>query len=204
MAPPTPSKNLLATKWGPIPVWAWALISLGLAWAYSKYSSDKAASTTASTASTTATSAAEPAGGSPYYVIENNVPPSTTSVAVTPPGTSTSPPTNSSSQSGVATPVYTGSGTTPQSGYGGTTVTPGEVIYPPVMLTAGKTAAQVASEFGIALGHLADANPGSGLSTGNVVGVPYQVKPGDTAASIAKKFGISTAHLEMYLPTNPT
>jgi LysM repeat protein len=204
MAPPTPSKNLLLTKWGPLPVWVWSLIGIALAWAYSKYESNKASTAASSTSSTAATSAAEPASGSPYYVIENNQPPATTSVTVTPPGTGSSPPTNSSSQSGVATPVYTGSGTTPQSGYGGTTVTPGELIYPPVLLSASNTAQAVASKFGISIGHLAQANPGSGMGAGTTVGVPYQVQPGDTPASIAKKFGIGTQHLEMYLPINPT
>lgn len=203
MATPTPSSSLLTRKWGPLPVWAWALIGLGVAWAYSKYKADQTAASTAST-STTASSAAEPSSGAPYFLIENNEPPTTTSVNVTPPGTGSNPPANNAGN-GVATPVYpNGSATTPQAGYGGTSVQAGEVIFPPVQIKAGQTLASISQQWGDSPAHLQQANPGATFQPNTVIGIPYQVRPGDTVASIASKFGLSVPHLELYLPTNPT
>lgn len=200
-----PSKSFLTKKAGPIPVWGWGLGGVGLAYAYSRYTASKA-----STASTTAsTTASEPASGSPYFLIENNEPgliggsganPGGTSVAVTPPGTGSSPPV-----------IYTG-GNPPQNPItgggvptmGGTSVTPGEVIQPPVEVKPGMSAATIAKQYGISTAHLQSANPGATFAVGTVVGVPYLVKSGMTVDSIAKAFGISNSHLEQYLPKNPT
>lgn len=101
--------NLLTTKWGPMPVWLWALIGLAVAWAYAKYKSSKATAAAASTATssdTTGSDGTEPVA--PQFVIENNMPAdnltvNTTSTpvqtptgpnppVVTPPGTAPGPP----------------------------------------------------------------------------------------------------------------
>jgi hypothetical protein len=102
--PAVPSEELLTTKAGPLPIWAWGVIGLGLAYAYSRYKANKA-STAAAATQTAATSAGEPSTGAPYYVIENNglggvgggggsnpVSPPSTAPVVSPPGTSPNPP----------------------------------------------------------------------------------------------------------------
>lgn len=107
--------NLLQSKWGPLPVWTWALIALGAAWAWAKYRANKTASAATSTAST-ATNASEGEAVAPQFIIEeggtsttvNNQeaaepPPSAPVTApvgppppvATPPGTSPSPPIRS-------------------------------------------------------------------------------------------------------------
>lgn len=97
--PPTPSKSLLTSKAGPLPVWGWALAALGLAYAYSRRKANQAAQTS----STTAAAAAQPGTGAPYYVIENNMPPVSGGPSApvintqpppvtTPPGTGAKPP----------------------------------------------------------------------------------------------------------------
>jgi LysM repeat protein len=93
-------------------VWGWALASLGLAYAFSRYKAGKSAAQTPTT-----TAAAQPGTGAPYYVIENNMPPinggpSTPVIntqpppVTTPPGTGAKPPIN-----GGKPPVQVGSPT---------------------------------------------------------------------------------------------
>ena len=98
-------RNLLMTKWGPLPGWAWGGIALVLAWIYAKWRSSK--STPATTADTTGTgdSSSETDAVAPQFIIENNIPgggapsaPVTAPAApsgpvVTPPTTTPAPPT---------------------------------------------------------------------------------------------------------------
>lgn len=89
--------NLLTSKWGPLPVWAWGAILLGLAWAYAKYKSSKAtAATDTSATDTTGTSdsSSETDATAPQFIIENNMPgggTATTSGASAPVTTPTQP-----------------------------------------------------------------------------------------------------------------
>lgn len=99
--------NLLTTKWGPMPVWAWGGISLVLAWIYAKWRSSKATAATATAADTTGSgdSSSETDATAPQFIIENNMPgggaPSAPVTApsgpgapvVTPPTTTPAPPT---------------------------------------------------------------------------------------------------------------
>lgn len=89
--PPTPSKSLLTKKAGPLPVWGWALASLGLAYAYSRYKTNKAAQSSAASTPTTG-AAGEPGTGAPYYVIENNLPPASAPIVNVNPPPVTTPP----------------------------------------------------------------------------------------------------------------
>lgn len=97
--------NLLTTKWGPMPVWLYALIVLVLAWIYAKWKASK--STAAAAADTTDTANLTTDDGqatAPQFIIENNMPaqyqpsaPITTPAApaapvVTPPATTPNPP----------------------------------------------------------------------------------------------------------------
>lgn len=108
--------SLLTHRWGPAPVWAYALGVLAIAWIYSKYRSMKADAAGASdqpgTADLGGDYAAEGQDVAPQFIIENNMPqvitpgpapatgpstPVTTPVAkppvkVTPPATTTKPP----------------------------------------------------------------------------------------------------------------
>lgn len=96
--------NLLTTKWGPLPVWAYALILLVLAWVYAKWRASKTTSTDTSADSTgTGDASSETDAVAPQFIIENNLPqpnapvttpPPVTTPVVTPPGTTTAPPTN--------------------------------------------------------------------------------------------------------------
>ena len=98
--------GLLTSKWGPMPVWVWALAGLGVAWAIAKYRSNQAAKTAAtSTASATDPSTLEGMQSAPQFIIENNMPGTSPSApitvpagpappVVTPPGTLPNPPTN--------------------------------------------------------------------------------------------------------------
>ena len=105
----TPSGGLIKQKWGPLPVWGWGLLVLGLAWGYSKYKSSKAsAAATVDTAATSPTDSGESEATAPQFIIENNMPQGSTPVTVpvgpstpvvTPPGTAPGPP--------VSTPVPT-------------------------------------------------------------------------------------------------
>lgn len=114
-------KNLLTTKWGPMPVWAWGGIALVLAWAYAKYRSSK--STTAATDTTadstgTGDDSSETDATAPQFIIENNMPgggapsapvttPPVTTPVVTPPTTTPAPPTTTSPPKTTAPPKTT-------------------------------------------------------------------------------------------------
>jgi LysM repeat protein len=109
--------NLLTRKVGPLPVWAYALIGLVLAWVYMKYRDSKNAATTAAT-DTTGTAAAgtnssESQDTAPEFIIENNMPADNINVTTTSPGGGTpskpvTPPTTP------APPVVTPPKTTPK------------------------------------------------------------------------------------------
>lgn len=88
----------LNKKWGPLPIWVYAVAVIGLLWAYEKYRSNQSA---ASSSTSSTSGSAEPSTGTGYTIIENNLPPTsgTTSgggVTTSPPGTGTSPPTTGS------------------------------------------------------------------------------------------------------------
>lgn len=93
-----PSETFLTKKAGALPVWGWALLGLILAYAYSRYQSNKA--TKADNATTSAsTVAGEPNTSPPEFVIEENLPPGAptdvtvnTPVTVSPPGMAPAPP----------------------------------------------------------------------------------------------------------------
>lgn len=91
--------SLLTKKWGPAPVWVYALLGLVGAWLYSKY---KSSSSTAA-AATTAAGTAETTATAPEFIIENNEP-----VGVS--GTPSAPITTPVSTAPVVTPPSTGSG----------------------------------------------------------------------------------------------
>jgi hypothetical protein len=85
----------LSKKWGPLPIWVYAVAVIGLLWAYEKYRSNQSA---ASSSTSSTSGSAEPSTGTGYTVIENNIPPTSGAtsggkVRTSPPGTSTSPPT---------------------------------------------------------------------------------------------------------------
>lgn len=95
-----PSGSLIKQKWGPLPVWGWGLILLGLAWGYSKYKSTKKTASS-DTSVTPPADSGESEATAPQFIIENNMPqgntPVTTPVGpstpvVTPPGTTPGPP----------------------------------------------------------------------------------------------------------------
>lgn len=67
-------KNLLMTKWGPMPVWAWGGIALVLAWIYAKYRSSKASSTSTADTAGSGDSSSETEATAPQFIIENNMP----------------------------------------------------------------------------------------------------------------------------------
>lgn len=102
-------RSLLASKWGPLPVWAWGAIGLVVAWLIAKWQSSRSAKNTkqeADTADLADTSESEQVA--PQFIIENNmpagvgapttpqapVPPPSTPPVVTPPGKSPNPPTH--------------------------------------------------------------------------------------------------------------
>lgn len=96
----TGEHNLITSKWGPLPVWAWSLIGLGLAWLYAKYrSTQQAAQQQQQQQATGSGTDAESQQVAPQFIIENNMPPdvgapSTPSAPVTaptPPSTPTPP-----------------------------------------------------------------------------------------------------------------
>lgn len=70
--------GLLTSKWGPAPVWVYALGVLALAWAYSKYRSMKADAAAGTDQPQTADAggdyAAEGQDVAPQFIIENNMP----------------------------------------------------------------------------------------------------------------------------------
>lgn len=99
-------KNLLTSKWGPAPVWVWALGGLVVAWLIAKWRDSKSSkSDQQQQADTADTSESEQVA--PQFIIENNMPsvgaPTTPSApvtttpvpppVVTPPNTSPNPPT---------------------------------------------------------------------------------------------------------------
>lgn len=144
----TAQKSLLTSKWGPMPVWAWALIGLAAAWLYSKYK------TSQSGASTTPTSGAgtdQSQAVAPQFVIENNEPDinipssgSTTPSApvTTPPPT---PPTTTPPGTGSKPPVV--GGANPPSRPTGVTTPPAKK--PPVQykVQAGDTLSSIAARY---------------------------------------------------------
>jgi hypothetical protein len=140
-------RSLLTSKWGPLPVWGWALIGLGLAWAYAKYRSTKTADTGDSSADDAATSESEDV--IPQFVIENNMP--TPSVTVIPPGvgaptTPSAPITTLPAPSG---PVITPPGTAPRppvAGHPAPPASPKKPIHYKVV--AGDTPASIAKKHG--------------------------------------------------------
>ncbi len=105
--------QLLTSKWGPLPVWAWGAIGVLAAWLWSKYRDLKSQAASASQNQTDVASAtgqdSEGQAVAPQFIIENNMPagvgaPTTPSapistlpgvppVVVTPPGTGSKPPT---------------------------------------------------------------------------------------------------------------
>lgn len=99
----TAQGNLLTSKWGPLPVWGWSLIGLGVAWAYAKWKASKTkdqSSTDTATAADTGLGTDQTQAVAPQFVIENNLPsesspvtaPTTPPVTSTPPGTGSQPP----------------------------------------------------------------------------------------------------------------
>lgn len=164
--PAAPSEDLLTRKWGPMPVWAWAGLGLGGAYAVSRYRASKTASQQSTTPTTG--SAAQPASGGPEYIIENNLPwqtpassPVNVSVSgspvVLPPSTGPQPPTTA------PPPIQSGPVTTP----GGPPATPpgSSPIQPP-------PAAPVAS---------APSSP-----------IAHKVVSGDNLTKIAEEYGYGT------------
>lgn len=167
--------SLLTSKWGPLPVWGWSLIGLGVAWAYAKW---KASKTKDQTSTDTATSADTGLGTdqtqavAPQFVIENNLPqqtdtdsapvtaPSTPPVTSTPPGTGSQPP--------VVTPPSRG---VPIPNPGQTTGTSGVSAHP---ITAGST---------------------SKTTTKKKAPISYKVVHGDTLSSIAARYHTTAAKL---------
>lgn len=90
--------GLLATKWGPAPVYVWAggLLLVALLW--NRYQSGKSGTTAqqgaAAQNSQMSGYANEPQGTAPQFIIQNQIPSSPGGApVVTPPGTTTSPPT---------------------------------------------------------------------------------------------------------------
>lgn len=68
--------NFITQKWGPVPVWVWALGGLVLAWAFAKYRDLKSAAAAATPAAAPGTTAsAESQQVAPQFLIENNLPP---------------------------------------------------------------------------------------------------------------------------------
>jgi LysM repeat protein len=75
-------------------------------------------------------------------------------------------------------------------------LTPGQVISVPVMLTPQKNLATAAKQYGDSVAHLQQFNPGlSATADSGTVNFPVLVKSGDTLNSIAAKFQISPEHL---------
>ena len=115
----TGEKNLLMSKWGPLPVWVWGAIGLLLAWAFAKYRDLQAAAQETESGDSTGDAgtdaASEPSDVAPQWIIYNQLPttdvnvsvpgggpapsvpvpatPGTPPLVVTPPGTGTKPPT---------------------------------------------------------------------------------------------------------------
>lgn len=95
-------KDLLQQKWGPLPVWVWALAGLAAAWLFAKYRANK----TASSSSATATNAQQDQAVAPQWIINEGGPTTTVNVpsapvatspgqpppVTTPPGTGNHPP----------------------------------------------------------------------------------------------------------------
>lgn len=101
--------------------------------------------------------------------------------------------------------LFESTGTTGGNPPGGTgtgtykSLSPGQQINVQVNITGSNTMQKVATQYGIALQHLINNNPGSNASTKGVVNVPYEVQSGDTVDKVAAKFGIAPEHLEMEL-----
>ncbi len=99
-------RNLLTSKWGPAPVWVWAMGGLVVAWLVAKWRDSKSSKQQAAQADTADTAESEQVA--PQFIIENNMPagvgaPTTPSAPITvppgppptttPPGTTPNPPT---------------------------------------------------------------------------------------------------------------
>lgn len=109
--PAVPSENFLVSKAGPLPVWGWGAVGLGVAYGWSRYKANKAAKNNPSADAGTSGGqftygAGQPVSGAPTYLIENNIPgfgsvpstpvvtpPTPTPPVVTPPSTTPTPPT---------------------------------------------------------------------------------------------------------------
>jgi len=90
---PTANKNLLTSKWGPVPVWVWALGGLVVAWLVAKWRDSKSTKKDAQQADTAdLQDTSETEQVAPQFIIENNMPagvgaPTTPSAPITtPPG----------------------------------------------------------------------------------------------------------------------
>ncbi|NUP38964.1 MAG: LysM peptidoglycan-binding domain-containing protein [Streptomyces sp.] len=91
--------SLITSKWGPLPVWAWSLIGLALAWLYAKYRSGQQAKQAQQQQDSTGSGTdAQSQDVAPQFIIENNMPgvgapttPSAPVTAPTPPSTPTPP-----------------------------------------------------------------------------------------------------------------
>lgn len=173
----TAEGNLLSKKWGPAPVWVYALLGLVAAWLYSKYKSSSAA---ASTATTDTTGTGETTATAPEFIIENNEPvatsgtpsaPVTTPVStppvVTPPGKTPAPPVSSkpAPPPGTGSPVQANPIKSPLPPVKGTPVSP-------IKGTPAKKPA-----------------------------ISYRVVAGDTLSSIAAKYHTTAAALYAYNTT---
>lgn len=104
-------RNLLTSKWGPLPVWAWSGIGLVAAWLFAKWRDSRAPKKQDAGQDTGTADAAQSEAVAPQFIIENNMPampagvgaPTTPSApvtlpapvppVVTPPGTGPHPPT---------------------------------------------------------------------------------------------------------------
>lgn len=169
--------SLLTSKWGPLPVWAWSLIGLGVAWVYAKWRAsqqDKAqANQDTATDADTGMGTDQTQAVAPQFVIENNLPPTVPSesspvttpttppVQSTPPGTGSHPPV-------VTPPPKTGSGST-----GGKTPAPAKK--PPVTVKKPTPAKKPPLQ--------------------------YKVVHGDTLSSIAARYHTTAAKLFAYNTT---
>lgn len=163
--------NLLTRKVGPLPVWAYALIGLVVAWIYMKYRDSKTAASTASTASTTGANSSESTGTAPEFIIENNMP--ADNITVTTPGSGT-PSTPVTTPAAPGVPVLTPPNTRP---------------FPPVSSKPPPVSTPIKGK------------PVTKPVSGKKPPIEYRVHPGDTLSSIAAKHHTSWQALWTYNTT---
>ncbi|MEV8530081.1 LysM domain-containing protein [Streptomyces sp. NPDC052000] len=106
--------NFLTSKWGPVPVWVWAMAGLVIAWAFAKYRDLKsaAAAAQAPAAAPGATASSESQQVAPQFLIENNMP--TDPISITAPVTVAGVPSAPVPPATPAPPVVTPPSTAPK------------------------------------------------------------------------------------------